>query len=93
VELEPSPVDPGDAGVDVPAPAMPEPDADDTVLDDGPGSPVTDDEPGAAPAGPDEDPPAGRHARTGQGEGDAATLRDPGDAVTGARDADSSASQ
>ncbi len=96
VELEPSPVAPGDAGVDVPAPAMPEPDADDTVLDDGPGSPVTDDEPVAAPAGPDEDPPAGRHARTGQGEGDAATLRDPGDpgdAVTGARDADSSASQ
>jgi 1,4-alpha-glucan branching enzyme len=93
VELEPSPVDPGDAGVDVPAPAMPEPDADDTVLDDGPGSPVTDDEPVATPAGPDEDPPAGRHARTGQGEGDAATLRDPGDAVTGARDADSSASQ
>ena len=91
VELETSPVAPGEAGVDAPAPEMPEPDTDDTVLDDGPGTPVGDDEPVAA--GPDQDRPVGRPAPSDQGDGAPTTLRDPGDTATGPRDADSSDSQ
>ncbi len=92
-ELAPSPVDPVAAGADVDtAPAMPDPAADDTVLDDGPGHPATDAEPVLAPA-----TPAGAGAPSagspGQGDGAATTLRDPGAAVTGPRDADRSDAQ